>query len=92
MYVVRFQVWVMMYIATIKTKYNTIKLEIENPNDPQFIEILEQPYVEEVRIEQKIEQLKDEIHSALSHAVGTSYYNQIAQEKSKELQLLLSKK
>ena len=82
----------MMYIATIKTKYNTIKLEIENPNDPQFIEILEQPYVEEVRIEQKIEQLKNEIHSALNHVVGTSYYNQIAQEKSKELQLLLKKK
>ncbi len=81
-----------MYIVTIKTKYNVIKLEVENPNDQQFLEILEQPYVEEVRIEQKIEQLKEEIHSALSHVVGTSYYNQVAQEKSKELQLLLNKK
>lgn len=81
-----------MYIATIKTKYNTIKMEIENPNDPNFIEILEQPYIEEVRIEQKVEQLKEEIHAALFHAVGTSYYNQVAQEKSKELKLLLEKK
>ena len=81
-----------MYIATIKTKYNVIKLEIENPNDPNFIEILEQPYVEEVRIEQKIEQLKKERDEALSHVVGTSYYWQVAQEKSKELKLLLEKK
>lgn len=81
-----------MYIATIKTKYNVIKLEVENPNDPNFIEVLEQPYVEEVRIEQKVEQLKKEIHTALFHVVGTSYYNQVAQEKSKELKLLLEKK
>lgn len=81
-----------MYIATIKTKFNTIRLQVENPNDPAFLEVLEQPYIEEVRIEQKIEQLKEEIHTALFHAVGTSYYNQVAQEKSKELKLLLEKK
>ncbi len=81
-----------MYIATIKTKYNTIRLEIENPNDPNFIEILEQPYVEEVRIEQKIEQLKKERDMALSHVVGTSYYWQVAKEKNEEMQLLLNKK
>ena len=82
----------MMYLATIKTRFNTIRLKIENPNDPEFLEVLEQPYVEEVRIEQKVEQLKEEIHAALFHAVGTSYYNQVAQEKSKELELLLEKK
>ena len=82
----------MMYLATIKTRFNTIRLQIENPNDPEFLEVLEQPYVEEVRIEQKIEQLKKERDAALFHVVGTSYYNQVAQEKSKELKLLLEKK
>ena len=81
-----------MYIAIIKTKYNVIKLEIDNPNDPQFIEILEQPYIEEVRIEQKIEQLTKERDAALNHLVGMTYYNEIAQEKNKELKLLLEKK
>ena len=42
-------------------------------------------------IEKRIEQLKKEIDAALSHVVGTSYYNQVAQENSKEMQLLLKK-
>ena len=42
-----------MYYVEIKTKYNTIKLNVEDPNDPQLIEVLEQPYVLEVRIEQR---------------------------------------
>lgn len=44
------------------------------------------------KIEERIEQLKKEIFDALCHVVGMSYYNQVAQEKSKELQLLLNKK
>lgn len=42
-----------MYYVEIKTKYNTIKLSVEDPNDPKLIEVLEQPYVLEVRIEQR---------------------------------------
>lgn len=40
-----------MYKITIKTKYNTINLEVEDYNDPQIQEILEQPYVLETKIE-----------------------------------------
>lgn len=41
----------MMYRLTIKTKYNVITLEVENYNIPEVQEILEQPYIEEVKIE-----------------------------------------
>ena len=40
-----------MYKLTIKTKYNTIVLNVENYNIPEVQEILEQPYIEEVQIE-----------------------------------------
>jgi hypothetical protein len=40
-----------VYEITIKTKYNTIHLKCEDYNDPQIQEILEQPYVLEVKIE-----------------------------------------
>lgn len=40
-----------MYKIMIKTKYNTITLEIDNLQDTSLQEILEQPYIEEVRIE-----------------------------------------
>ena len=40
-----------MYRITIKTKYNTIVLDVENYNIPQVQEILEQPYIVEVQIE-----------------------------------------
>ena len=82
----------MMYLATIKTRFNTIRLQIENPNDPEFLEVLEQPYIEEVRIEQKVEQLKKERDEALSHVVGTAYYWQVAKEKNEEMKRLLEKK
>lgn len=42
-----------MYKATIKTKYNTIILNIEDTNDEQFKEICEQPYVIEIKIEKE---------------------------------------
>ena len=40
-----------MYRLTIKTKYNVIVLEVENYNIPSVQEILEQPYIVEVQIE-----------------------------------------
>ena len=40
-----------MYRIIIKTKYNVITLEREDYNTPEMKEILEQPYIEEVRIE-----------------------------------------
>ena len=40
-----------MYRLTIKTKYNTIVLDVENYNIPQVQEILEQPYIVQVEIE-----------------------------------------
>ncbi len=40
-----------MYRITIKTKYNTITLEREDYNTPEVQEILEQPYIEGIEIE-----------------------------------------
>ena len=51
-----------MYKIIIKTKYNTITLEVNDLQDTSLQEILEQPYIEEVRIEHKKEkELKREI-------------------------------
>ena len=47
-----------MYYVEVKTKYNTIKLAVEDPNDPQLLEVLEQPYVIETRIEERQETLE----------------------------------
>jgi len=41
-----------MYLITIKTKYNVIRWEVEEYNSPEVQEVIEQPYVEEVKIEQ----------------------------------------
>ena len=41
-----------MYIITIKTKFNTIHLEVEDYNTPEVQEIFNQPYVEEIRMQQ----------------------------------------
>ncbi len=40
-----------MYRVIIKTKYNTIRWEVEDYNTPEVQEVLDQPYVLEVRIE-----------------------------------------
>lgn len=40
-----------MYKITIKTKYNVINLEVEDYNTPELNEIYDQPYVEEINIE-----------------------------------------
>lgn len=76
-----------MYYVEIKTKFNTIKLSVEDPNDPKLIEVLEQPYVIEVKIEERkelIERLKQERDEALWHCVGTSYYNQVVKKRMKK--------
>ena len=41
-----------MYKITIKTKFNTIHLEVEDYNTPEVQEIFNQPYVEEIRMQQ----------------------------------------
>ncbi len=40
-----------MYQITIKTKYNVINMQVEDYNTPEMQEIFEQPYVEEIRID-----------------------------------------
>ena len=80
-----------MYYFEIKTKYNTIKLVVDNPNDEKLLEILEQPYVLEVKMEERdkaLEELKKERDDALWHLVGTSYYNQVVQEKNEMIKKL----
>ena len=37
-----------MYKIEIKTKYNTIHLEVDDYNTPEVQEIFNQPYVEEI--------------------------------------------
>ena len=74
-----------MYIATIKTKFNTIRLEVEDINSPEFIEITEQPYVEEIRIEKKIDVLRQERDELLKHFVGMSYNTEKALELTREI-------
>ena len=76
-----------MYKVMIKTKYNTINWTVEDYNAPEVQEVLNQPYVEEVRIEQlkTVEELKKERDDALHHLVGTSYYMEKALELTKEI-------
>ena len=40
-----------MYLVRIKTKYNEIRLKVEDVNSEEVKEILNQPYIEEVYIE-----------------------------------------
>ena len=42
-----------MYKVRIKTLYNVINLEVEDPNSPEMQEIYDQPYVVEIYIESK---------------------------------------
>lgn len=53
-----------MYKLTIKTKYNTITLEVEDYAAPEVQEVLEQPYVIEVKIE-KIEKKEKQYGKSL---------------------------
>ena len=40
-----------MYELTIETDYNIIQLLIEDTQDPEVLEILEQPWVKQVKLE-----------------------------------------
>lgn len=40
-----------MYRITIKTKYNVINMQVEDYNTPEMQEIYDQPYVEQIYIE-----------------------------------------
>jgi len=76
-----------MYYYEIKTKYNTLKLCVEDPQDPQLLEILEQPYILDIKIK-TIEDLERERDEALWHLVGTAYYTQVAKEKNELIRKL----
>ena len=76
-----------MYYFEIKTQYNTLKLCVEEVNDPQLQEILEQPYILDVKMK-TIEDLERERDEALWHCVGTSYYNQVVREKNELIRKL----
>lgn len=69
-----------MYLVRIKTKYNEIRLQVEDVNSEEIKEILEQPYIEEVYIETDQHYLDEEINKYLNHAVGMSYNTQKALE------------
>lgn len=47
-----------MYRVRIRTKYNTIEIKTNDTNDPQLLEVLEQPYVLEVYVEQIENEMK----------------------------------
>ena len=64
---------IIIYIVTIKTKFNTIRLEVEDTNSPEFVEILEQPYVEEIRVEQKID-ISDKNETIKKLSIGGRKY------------------
>ena len=85
-----------MYLVRIKTQHNTIYLKVDDMNTQQMKEILNQPYIEEVYIQsdeqykkEELEKLKEEKYKALSHVVGTAYYNEIAQQKNEEIKKLI---
>ena len=61
-------------------------MEIENINDLKLKKELDKTYTE-----LRIEKLKEERDKALSHVVGTSYYNELAHEKNNEIKRLLRK-
>ena len=64
-----------MYNVAIKTKYNIIHLQVEDLNSPEFIEICEQPYVEEIRAEQ----IKKDDENAREQ--NTEGYNSLSKKK-----------
>ena len=76
-----------MYIATIKTKFNVIRMEVEDVNSDEFQEVINQPDVQEVRIDRKttLDELKEERDKALWHVVGTNYWNEKAQELTRKM-------
>lgn len=74
-----------MYLVKIKTKFNTIELEVDDMNSKEMQEILNQPYIEEVYIQSMEQYTKDEINKLLSHVVGMSYNTEKVLELKKKL-------
>ena len=74
-----------MYLVKIKTKFNTIELEVDDMNSKEMQEILNQPYIEEVYIQTMEQYTKDEINKLLSHVVGMSYNTEKVLELKKKL-------
>ena len=60
-----------MYLVTIKTIYNTIRLEVEDIKEVE--EILNQPYIVEVYIETMDHYIEEEKKKLLRHVVGMTY-------------------
>lgn len=77
-----------MYLVKIKTKFNTIEIEVEDINTPEIQEILNQPYVEDVNIQSMEQYTKDEINKLLNHVVGMSYNTEKVLELKKKLDTL----
>ena len=77
-----------MYKVRIKTKYNTIEMEVEDINSPEMQELYDQPYIEGVYIDtmdhykQELIKERDEL---LSHVVGMSYRTEKAKELTKKI-------
>lgn len=40
-----------MYDIQIKTKFNVVQISVDNLEDPEVKEILEQPWVEEIKVD-----------------------------------------
>ena len=62
-------------------------MEVEDVNSDEFQEAINQPDVQEVRIDRKttLDELKEERDKALWHVVGTSYWNEKAQELTRKM-------
>ena len=71
-----------MYIITIKTKFNTIHLEVEDYNTPEVQEIFNQPYVEEIRMQQVNGQVSGQQSEQVSGQQNIKYKKLIKNDKS----------
>ena len=69
-----------MYLVRIKTKYNEIRLQVEDVNSEEMKELFNQPYIEEVYIESDEHYLDSEIKKYLYNTVGMSYNTEKALE------------
>lgn len=75
-----------MYKIIIETKYNTIKLITDNPEE--YKEVFDQPYVKNVEIKElkTLEELITERDEILNRTVGVSYWHQRVLELNKEIE------
>ena len=73
-----------MYKITIKTKYGLSTYKVDEINTDETKQILNQEEAKEILIER----LKQERDLALQHVVGTSFWNEVAQQKNEEIKLL----